>query len=341
MSNDYNLPLGVSLTIVDKEDRDHYAEVLSSSEIRYVELGLNVSPNRHLTQTQADHLQSKLMFNLKSTCKAIRDSGAKITSCHMPFGAHFDISNPDYLKLDKTISKLAKIMKKAEKYAKPNYFVFHPGSPEWTLGEYHRGALNEEEREARFQAVVYSLAMLSRTTTTPIAIENMPQNLLCNFPEEHRLMIDRINTLNLKQGYYNAALIGAVVDVNHCSHRTPERTIEIMDEKIFGVHISDTKEGQTDMHLTPGKGDLDFNGIIGALQNIGYNGIFTYETKDSGRTMNIPWNKSNLFSSYNKSLEQPVELAPTESHIDASEEILKHFNFNFDKTSTQDSDYSE
>ena len=48
-------------------------------------------------------------------------------------------------------------------------------------------------------------------------------------------------------------------------------------ERLYGLHISDSTGVFHDLHLTPGKGDLDWVAIICALCDVGYDGDFHME----------------------------------------------------------------
>ena len=52
----------------------------------------------------------------------------------------------------------------------------------------------------------------------------------------------------------------------------------LMVEKIFGAHISDNNGIISDtIHLTPGRGNIDWEGVLKALEIIGYKGFLTME----------------------------------------------------------------
>lgn len=309
MKNKYTLRTGASVTIVSSNSRNSVPYELVDSNIDIVELGLTVTPNKYFSQTQADKKQAQLFRNLKKNCKALTNMGITINSCHMPFGCHFDITELDYTKLDKTIKRLSKVMKKAEKYAHPKYFVFHPGSPEWKYGSISKSDhMIESERDARYSALIYSLSQLSRATNTPICIENMPGTLFASTSKEQCKIIDTVNSVNKKQGFA-APPMGAVVDVNHITHESPKDAILTVGNRLMGVHISDCKNDKHDQHLLPGEGELDFVEIIGALNQVGFSGVFMYEAKNTDRLSFLPWNQTQLFSQYEKSLEPPI---PTE-----------------------------
>ncbi len=332
MTKKYSLNTGTSVTIVGKNSRSFLPDEIAESNIRFVELGLTVTPNSHYPQVQADRKQAELFKNLKKNCKALRDRGIIINSCHMPFGCHFDISEPDYTKLDKTIKKLTRIMKKAEKYASPQYFVFHPGSPEWEYGRTLKtNTIKDSERDARYSALIYSLSTLARATSVPICVENMPGNLFASTSLEHCKIIDTVNAVNKKQGY-EAPQVGAVIDVNHISHENPKDAILTVGERLMGVHISDCKSDKTDQHLLPGSGNLDFVEIIGALDKVGFDGVFMYETKGASRMSFLPWNQGQLFFEYEKSLEPPI---PTEMPR------LEDANFDYLNTNIQGTLFEE
>ncbi len=293
-----------SLTIVSP---NHAHELLSRfdySGFDFVELNLNISVNKHFNQRQADAAQRKLLRNLKKTTQAIASYGCTINSCHIPFGYDLDISAPNEKARQKAVKKVAKIVKNAE-CTGANYFVFHPGSPEWVKGSGRRIKLKENEREARLDSVIKSFTELSRITNVKLAVENMPSNLLACTPEEQVYIIDTVNQINRNQGFAEKQ-IGAVVDVNHCGEASPEETIFALNSRIVGFHLSDRSEGHQDQHLAIGTGDLNWNGIFSAMEEIGYDGVVTDESR--ARTM-LPssWHISLALNKFEKSKMQDAQ----------------------------------
>jgi len=79
---------------------------------------------------------------------------------------------------------------------------------------------------------------------------------------------------------FQSPWIGSYFDVgNIMLYGHPEHWIEILEKRIFAVHMKDFRvnvgnlEGFVDLL----SGDVDFKKVMGSLQNIGYSGPYTAE----------------------------------------------------------------
>jgi sugar phosphate isomerase/epimerase len=78
---------------------------------------------------------------------------------------------------------------------------------------------------------------------------------------------------------------GAVLDTGHL-HAQKEilpLSVEKLGGRIYYVHASDN-DGQTNQHLAPGKGTVDWDGVFGALKKHGFSG---YVAVDVGNVPNL------------------------------------------------------
>lgn len=68
-------------------------------------------------------------------------------------------------------------------------------------------------------------------------------------------------------------------DIGHlfCVGEDPAAVIRAMPEHVAHVHVEDIGKNRVHQHLTPGKGVIDFRGVFGALEEIGYRGWCTVE----------------------------------------------------------------
>ena len=320
---DDNTQKSISLTIVSPNHTHELLKRFDYSGFDCVELNLNIAVNKHFNQRQADATQKKLLRNLKKTTQAIANYECAINSCHIPFGYDLDISAPNEKARQKAVRKVAKIVKNAE-CTGANYFVFHPGSPEWVKGSGRRIMLKESERQARLDSVIKSFTELSRITDVKLAVENMPANLLASTPEEQIYIIDTVNQINRNQGFADKQ-IGAVVDVNHCGEASPEETILALNDRIVGFHLSDKKEGAQDQHMAIGTGDLNWNGIFSAMEEIGFEGAITDESR---ATTMIPssWHISLALNKFEKSKMPEEQQEQTEQMEDPLYILSQHLN---------------
>jgi len=94
------------------------------------------------------------------------------------------------------------------------------------------------------------------------------------------------NWHDLKVVFDNLPLLNLTLDVGHGQLLREENTsfnfIKRYPERIMHIHLHDNLGGNTpedDLHLTPGRGIVDFKNIFKALSNIGYRGTATLELK--------------------------------------------------------------
>ncbi len=219
---------------------------------------------------------------LKQALKIMKREGIKLNSVHFPFGRTWiDMAyayEPDRQEIVKWIGKVFKIVDNYE----PKAYVFHPGGID----------LTENGKDAAFEALVKSANEMSKLTKVPVCFENMVSGYLTQ-------SIDRLVELVTKAPDANI-----VVDVNHFLHNgeKAEDAILKLKDKVKALHISDY-DFVKERHLMPGKGLINWNNVIGALEKVGYNGSFTYEVAARhGHTYKeIRENYEKLFEDYNKS----------------------------------------
>ena len=136
------------------------------------------------------------------------------------------------------------------------------------------------EKEAFDLNVAYykSLIPLARHYGVKIALENMWQKEVkrkcvgtdvAGFAKDHAALIDAIDS----------EWVVACLDVGHCSlvGEEAEDTIRILGhDRLKSVHLHDN-DYQGDRHTIPGLGQMNWENIMKALDDIKYDGEFTYE----------------------------------------------------------------
>ncbi len=205
-------------------------------------------------------------------------SGMKV-SFHMPFGAPWiDLATPydnDRAEICKWIGKLFKKMDACNPFA----YVFHPG------GQYANGSLHDKA----FENLCVSAEELANSTNAMVCIENMVRSNVVETVDQMLMLLDKAPSVN------------CVLDTNHLLHDKPEDAILRIGERLKHLHISDY-DFINERHMLPGDGLIDWMAVIGALEKVGYDGVFNYEVSCSkfGHTIeDIKNNKIALFEQYN------------------------------------------
>lgn len=123
-----------------------------------------------------------------------------------------------------------------------------------------------------------SLAPIAKDLGIKIALENMWQKevkrkCICTdvagFAKDHAALIDAIDS----------EYVVACLDVGHCSlvGEEAEDTIRILGhDRLKSVHLHDN-DYQGDRHTLPGLGQMNWDNIMKAFDDIKYDGEFTYE----------------------------------------------------------------
>ncbi len=99
-------------------------------------------------------------------------------------------------------------------------------------------------------------------------------------PHPHRYMKNADSMLKLAADL-NTDRIGMNFDPSHLfpMGEIPQVVVHRVKEKIFHTHFSDN-DAQTNAHWRPGKGKIDWNATVRALDEIGYNGVISLELED-------------------------------------------------------------
>ncbi len=216
---------------------------LKNSGINWVETGIRQKPG-----------YKSFAANTKRLIKVVerfRSNGIDVWSVHIPFGVEIDISNPEYAKAG--ISICAEIMETCA-LLKIDKVIIH-GSSE---------PVPTDNRPERITCCINSLKELYRQDVK-IALENLPRTCIGNS------IGDMTHILKVRNGK-----VGCCVDVNHYHSGNIVDLIKAVKDYIITLHISDD-DGLDEKHWLPGQGVLDWNGILNALCEIDYRGVFMYE----------------------------------------------------------------
>lgn len=170
---------------------------------------------------------------------------------------------------DSTIRQYEELIKKATDVG-IDKFVVHSS-----------GGVKDEEREECLKCAMDSLDQLAEIADrhgAVIVVEDLPRNCLANTIDE----VAMLGSVNDK--------LRVCLDTNHLLSDNSIDFIKRLGDKIITLHVSDY-DFLNERHWLPGEGKNDWKGILDALKDVGYNGVWMYELLfDSTKTITRPRN---------------------------------------------------
>lgn len=264
----YRLRLGASVSFCSKIFYDRLAQ---AAELGFDAIDFDISGCWSYPDEEKVYYE-----RLESGIEAVARTGIPVNGIHISFGDNWDISVLDEPTRRKTVADIASVMKRTAS-ASPYCYIFH-GSFE---------PVPPADRQAAIDALKRSVRELSDFTDRYLCIETLPRTCLLNTSEEANAIIDSLALPN----------VGLCADVNHFLKEKSEDAVLSMGARIKTTHISD-HDYVDERHWLPGQGKIDWMKLIGALEAIGYNGVFNYEVGNG--MLEIRDNYNELFDRYNK-----------------------------------------
>lgn len=195
------------------------------------------------------------MFPYVETAKLAEEYGIALTSFHLPFQLEQeDISKADTA--DVAVRTYTDIIKRATQVG-ISTFVIHPS----------REPIADHERLARMECAKRSLFRLGQVADAygaVLAVEDLPRTCLGKNSDEMLELLTAHPSLRV------------CFDTNHLLNEDPVSFVRRLAGKIVTTHISDY-DLIDERHWLPGEGKLDWNALLRALDEIGYNGVWMYE----------------------------------------------------------------
>jgi sugar phosphate isomerase/epimerase len=197
----------------------------------------------------------------------------ELWSLHVPFGKDLDLSSSSEPERQQVVRRLSACFD-AYKPLGVKKMNIH-GSSEITK------PIPDEERRARHAAARRSVKELSEKAAgmnSQLALECLPRACLGNTSAEILALIDGIDSL------------GVTLDTNHLLQEKPEDFAKKVGSRIVNTHIADY-DGIDERHWLPGKGIVDFNAVVSALEVAGYPGPFIFECAGTPEEKTAFWRK--------------------------------------------------
>lgn len=182
----------------------------------------------------------------------------EICSFHFPFlpFQSLDISKEDLAKA--SVEYLKTFIDKATKIGISKFVIHASGEP-----------IEENEREARMACAkksLYTLAEYAKEKGAIILVEDLPRTCL------GRCISDIEELISAHPNLY------VCFDTNHLLYEDNVDFVKRLGKKIKSTHISDYDK-VNERHWLPGEGKNDWQAIIKALNEVGYDGPWLYEIR--------------------------------------------------------------
>lgn len=184
-------------------------------------------------------------------------------SFHLPFWpfSEIDISKPEIAK--ESVEYLKGYIDKATKIGVDKFVIHASGEP-----------INDDERAVRMQTAKKSLCDLAgyaKERGAIVLVENLPRTCLGKNSSEILELLSAHKDLK------------ACFDTNHLLGEDYVKFIHALGENIASTHISDY-DFKDERHWLPGEGQIDWQKLLLALKEVGYDEMWLYEI-----SLNAPW----------------------------------------------------
>lgn len=195
------------------------------------------------------------VFEMKAK---VDSADIKVWSIHLPFSKKLDISVLDSIQRSKNVKFVAGMIELSAMF-KPHRLVLHPSSE--PIADSIR-----EERIRYAQESIDILRKYAQKIGAKLCVENLPRTCLGNTPDELFKIIEPFSDVKI------------CFDTNHFLGGDPMEYIRKFGDKIGTIHVSDY-DGINECHWIPGDGNIEWGKLTYMLKEVGYNGVFMYETK--------------------------------------------------------------
>lgn len=196
------------------------------------------------------------LINYKEILSLSEKYGVRLNSFHLPFAPFntVDISNPTAQ--ESTIKYHTQLIKKAAEIGIEK-FIIHPSAE----------PIKADRRRERMDCAKDSLSRLAEIAHregTVLCVEDLPRTCLGRNSEEIAELVSVDERLRL------------CLDTNHLFTEALPDYIRKFGKRIVTIHVSDY-DFLNERHWLPGEGDIDWQAVLSALKEVGYEGPWLYE----------------------------------------------------------------
>jgi len=214
--------------------------------------------------------------SLLSIAKTLTQHRLNVCCVHLPF-SNVDQANMQDQRYGYWMTLIESTLKQASDLG-VKIAVIHPYAekPEIASSE------TVGERSKQMVDLLKGLLPFVRKLGIRLAIENMPSLGVQKFGNSMKELRKFIN--KIEDEY-----VGLCLDTSHCVANSIDvcEEIQVCEDRLLTVHVSDNKSEGQDMHLVPGQGKIDWHEFFKCLDSINYSGPLILEVASQGRPDNI------------------------------------------------------
>ena len=247
------LPLSVSLHVLDSEQSIETMQLLAGSAVTAVELW---EPTLEKGEVHVQQMR-----------RTLAAAGVEARTIHANFGSSMDISSPDSAVRAAGIQAFNAALDLAVRM-KARIVIMHP-SAEPITDEERPGRIREARRS------IETIADLAGQAGCQVALELLPRTCLGHSAEELLDLVEGVDQ--------NAA--GVCLDTNHLmdDFASLPQAVRHLAPRLLALHCSDY-DGVDEKHWLPFRGVIDWAAFLAALRAVGFSGPLHYEAKLDGQT---------------------------------------------------------
>lgn len=239
---------GVSIGLMEPDLQQTF-KYMKSAGIEYLEVGLP----KFKKVDAADIVQKVIEYK-----KFADEAGMTIWSVHIPFGWDYDLSTPDPVLQERCRQYILFSLELAKGLGKYEKAILHTSFE----------PIEPEKRNDHIIALRSALKelgpLVEKDYQVRLAVEDLPRTCLGNSSAEMlQILGDNLS-------------VDVCFDVNHLLGEKSEHFGQKLGDRIKTVHMSDYDE-ENERHWLPGKGVINWNGVVDALVKSGYEGPFMFE----------------------------------------------------------------
>lgn len=237
-----------------------YPAAFAAASFRINEEMFQNMANAGLSAMEVSHSLKKHLEadNLPQFAAWAKQYGVGLWSYHLPFWddeLKFDIS--DVPTADNTVKLFCSLIEQGVE-AGIKHFIIHPSTE----------PISDEDRPShmeRSKKSLYMLAEFAKTKGAVMCVENLPRTCLGKNSDEMLELLSAHPDLRV------------CFDTNHLLKEPFVDFIHAVGDKIVTLHVSDY-DYIDEKHWFPGEGLVDWHLLYRTLKEVGYNGVWMYET---------------------------------------------------------------
>lgn len=193
--------------------------------------------------------------DLSEVARLAKKHGVELWSYHLPF-PEYNLATRDEARRLAYVQRQSEHIKMASDMGIKHYVV-HPSTE--PIPDELRA-----ERMAQSKKSLAALAEVAKKVGGVLCVENLPRTCLGKNSDEMSELVSSHPDLRI------------CFDTNHLLGQDPIEFIKAVGDKIVTLHVSDY-DFVDERHWLPGEGEMDWQAIYRALEEVGYEGAWLYE----------------------------------------------------------------